>query len=72
MKNKETICSYVLNNLISSILKRDDAPCSSETHMNMIIYELISHTDVWEEWDDDAKDIVNGAIEEMELLGKIK
>lgn len=31
----------ILNDILSSIIKRDDAPCSSETHLNMAVVELL-------------------------------
>ena len=31
----------ILNNILSGIIKRDDAPCSSETHLNMAVVELL-------------------------------
>lgn len=31
----------ILNNILSSIIKLDGAPCSSETHLNMAVVELL-------------------------------
>jgi len=31
----------ILNDILSGIIKRDDAPCSSETHLNMVVVELL-------------------------------
>ena len=31
----------ILNDILNSIIKRDDAPCSSETHLNMAVVELL-------------------------------
>ena len=31
----------ILNDILSGIIKRDDAPCSSETHLNMAVVELL-------------------------------
>jgi len=31
----------ILNNVLSGIIKRDDAPCSSETHLNMADVDLL-------------------------------
>ena len=31
----------ILNHVLSSIIKRNDAPCSSETHLNTAAVELL-------------------------------
>ena len=31
----------ILNDVLIGIIKRDDAPCSSETHLNMAVVELL-------------------------------
>ena len=57
----------ILSNLLSSILKEDDASCSASTHLNTAIAELSRQAD-WESMDQDYKDLVIDAREEMSLL----
>jgi len=38
-RNKQL--KQILNNVLSGIIKREDAPCSSETHLNMAVVGLL-------------------------------
>lgn len=57
----------ILNDILSGIIKRDDAPCSSETHLNMAVVGLLKLLPEFEA-NDEKSDAVLYAIGESLIL----
>ena len=55
----------ILNDILSGIIKRDDAPCSSETHLNMAVVNLLKLLPEFEANDEKADAIVYAIGEQL-------
>jgi hypothetical protein len=59
---------YILDNLLSSMVKADDAPCSSYTHLAQVIDALHKMVGDYEPSTDEHKEELQQALEHMRLL----
>lgn len=55
----------ILANLVNYVLKRDDAPCSAQTHFDHAIYLLSEMCYDRKNWDSEAIAVVNSSREHM-------
>ena len=56
-----------LNDVIAAVLKRDDAPASSETHAHAAIVTLLELCPAWQPWDEESRKLVEYAKTHMAL-----
>ena len=61
----------IINNLVSSHLKGYDAPCSSETHFNSALVDLLEFYPEWRAWDTESQCVVDWAKEEISSYRKV-
>lgn len=59
---------YILDNLLSSMVKAADAPCSSYTHWCQAIDALYKMSGNYKPFDDEHKEELVQALEHMRLL----
>ena len=59
---------YILDNLLSSMVKADDAPCSSYTHLAQAVDALYKMAGDYTASTDAAKEELQQALEHMRLL----
>ena len=55
----------ILNDILNSIIKRDDAPCSSEAHLNRAVVNLLKLLPEFEANDEKADAIVYAIGEQL-------
>jgi hypothetical protein len=60
--------AYILDNLLSSMVKADDAPCSSYTHLACAVDALYKMAGDYKPFDDVTKEELENALEHMRLL----
>lgn len=61
---------YILDNLLFSIVKADDAPCSSYTHLACAVDALYKMASDYKPFDSKVKEELENALEHMRLLHK--
>jgi uncharacterized protein YlxW (UPF0749 family) len=59
---------YIIDNLLSSMVKSDDAPCSSYTHLAQAIDALYNMVGDYTASTDEHKEELENALEHMRLL----
>lgn len=59
---------YILDNLLSSMVKAEDAPCSSYTHIAQAIYALYKMAGNYTPSTNEHKEELTNALEHMRLL----
>lgn len=65
MEIESKILERVINDLVSSVLKSTDAPCSSGAHMDCAIATLVKLCPDWKGWSPESEGVVSNAKEHM-------
>ena len=62
------VLEKIISNCLSAQIKREDAPCSSETHLNSAIAALYELIPDYEPWSDESRTALQWAIDEGNIL----
>jgi plasmid maintenance system antidote protein VapI len=64
----DRVLEKIISDCLSAQIKREDAPCSSEAHLNSAIAALYEMIPDYEPWDEESKAALQWAIDEGRIL----